>query len=65
MTVTRDIHVITDETTRDELVEALGHLCHAAKREFPRTNTTGVLTGWDKRHAAINSVLDDLDVATS
>lgn len=65
MTTTREITVITDETTRAELREALTHLCHAAKREFPRTNTTGVLIGWDRRHAAINDVLDDLDLAES
>ncbi len=48
---------IDTTTTRAQLAAA----CHLAKREYPRTNTTGVLTGWDKRHAQINDLLDELE----
>lgn len=65
MTTTRDIAVITDQSTRDELVEALGHMVHAAKREFPRVGSAEHPTAWDRRHAALDALLDDLEFVGS
>jgi hypothetical protein len=61
MTTTRDITVITDQSTRDELVEALGHMNHRARREFPKVGTPEVPTPWDLRHASLNALLTDLE----
>ncbi len=61
MTTTRDITVITDETTRAELVEALGHMNHRAQREFPVVGTPDLPTPWDLRHASLDALLTDLE----
>ncbi len=56
-----------DIPTRDELIEALLNLSHAAQREFPVVGpiTYGVPTPWDRRHAGINWRLDQLDMLAS
>lgn len=49
---------ITDESTREDLEEALTHLAHAAAREMPVVGTDAMPTPWDRRHAAIDELLD-------
>lgn len=44
------------------LLEALANLSHRAQREFPVVGTPEVPTPWDRRHAAINELLDLLDM---
>jgi hypothetical protein len=56
---------ITDQSTREEVAEALTHLAHRATREFPVVGTADSPTPWDLRHVAINDLLDDLQRATS
>lgn len=53
--------------TRAELHEALTNLAHQASREFPVVGpiTYGVPTPWDRRHAGINWILDQLDMLAS
>lgn len=51
---------------RTEIREALLNLNRKAKREFPRCGpiTYGQPTPWDRRHAGINHLLDQLDILT-
>lgn len=51
--------VVTDETTKAELAEALANMLHRAKREMPRVGTVEHPTPWDKRHAAMDALLED------
>lgn len=51
--------VVTDDTTRAELAEALGHLSHAAQREMPVVGSVTLVTPWDKSHERIDAMLDD------
>jgi len=53
--------VVTDETSADELAEALGHLVHAAKREMPVVGNPDHPTPWDAAHGRIDVLLDELD----
>lgn len=55
------VTVVTDDTSRDDLAEYIRNQCHRAKREFPRVGSEDQPTAWDKRHAAINAMLDDMD----
>jgi hypothetical protein len=48
--------------TREDLTEALRYLCHAARREFPVVGTPRAPTAWDRRHAAINELLSNLEL---
>lgn len=43
-----------------DLIEALAHLVRRAKREMPKVGATGHPTPWDRRHAEIDHLLDDL-----
>ncbi len=54
---------ITDQPTRTEIHEALANVNHRARREMPVTRrlTTDEPTPWDKRHATIDSLLDELE----
>jgi hypothetical protein len=58
-----DMLVITDETTRAELVRLLASACHGAKRDFPVVGPTDAASRWDDAHAYINELLDDLEQA--
>lgn len=58
-----DVLRVTDETTRDELVEALGNMNRSAKRTMAVVGTDLVPTPWDRFHARINALLDDLERA--
>lgn len=53
----------TEPTTRAEITEALGFQVHRAKREVPRCGTARYPTPWDRRHATIDRLLDDLERA--
>lgn len=48
---------------RAELIEALGHLNHAARRCFPKVGNETLPTPWDLRHQAINEHLTLLELA--
>ena len=51
--------VVTDTTTtRADLVEFVGHLCHTAKRTPAIIGTDEYPTPWDRAHADINDALD-------
>lgn len=52
---------VTDHSTRPELLEALTHLTFRAKREIPVVGTVDFPTPWDRRHGALNDLLDQLD----
>lgn len=54
--------VIRDDSTHDDLVEALANLCgHARKQQYVVEKlTTDVPTAWTRAHQRINAVLDDL-----
>ena len=54
---------VTDETTRAELVSALANVCERAKRIPHAIGTADLPTEWDRRHAQIDQLLDDLDRA--
>jgi hypothetical protein len=60
---TQPIIRVTDETTRAEIAEALTNLGHVARREFPVVGTPRAPTPWDRRHQAINALLDDWERA--
>lgn len=55
---------INDDSTREELAEALTNLAHAAQREMPVVGTDALPTPWDRRYAAIDELLDRLGVMT-
>jgi hypothetical protein len=57
------VTVHTDDT-REELAEFLRNQCQRAKREFPKVGSAEQPTAWDKRHATINDMLDDLEMCT-
>lgn len=59
MTTTPETIRITDDSTRGEIAEALTHLNRRAKREFPRIGTAEHPTPWDRRHTALDNLLDD------
>lgn len=54
---------IDDSTTLPELAEALAHLCHTAKRCVPKVGTDEYPTPWDRMHARIDALLDDMERA--
>jgi hypothetical protein len=64
VSVLADTLRITDDSTRSEVIEALGYLCHRSKREMPVVGTTARPTPWDERHDALNDLLDRLDDRT-
>lgn len=51
--------IVTDDTTRSELAEALTHLNHAARREFPVVGNDAHPTPWDRAHRRMDGPLDD------
>lgn len=60
-----DLIRVTDETTRADLAETLGHLAAHAKRQpyVVRRFDSDPLTSWDKAHAQIDAVLTDWQAA--
>ena len=51
--------VVTDtETSRADLMEYVGHLCHTAKRTPAIIGTDEYPTPWDSIHADIDQALD-------
>lgn len=52
---------ITDETTRDELAEALAHLCAEAKAMSRRGYVGTQCEEYAHWHQRINAVLTDMD----
>lgn len=56
---------IEQEPTRSELIEGLANLSHAAKREMPVVGTVLAPTPWDRRHASIDQLLDELEACES
>lgn len=51
-----------EPATHADLIEALGHMVKAARREFPVVGTDEHPTPWDKRHQVINGYLDQLEI---
>ena len=51
--------VVTDESTRADLAEAMGHVNFTAKRTFQVVGTPEHPTLWDRRHELLNAMLDD------
>lgn len=49
---------------RAALIEALGHLNHAARRCIPKVGNDVLPTPWDLRHRAINEHLTLLELAS-
>lgn len=62
MTAQPLIHV-TDDTTRDELAEALANLNTFAKRQMYVVEkfTTDSPTAWSRAHQRINALLTDME----
>lgn len=54
---------VADSRDRAALVEALGHLNHAARRCIPKVGNDALPTPWDLRHQAINDHLTLLELA--
>lgn len=56
---------VTDETTCDELAEALANINTHAKRQqhIVEKFTEDVPTAWTRAHRQINALLDDMDRA--
>lgn len=52
-----------DATTKAELREAITNVAYRARREMPVVGTPLLPTGWDRRHAEINRLLDELETA--
>jgi hypothetical protein len=51
----------TEEESREEIEEALGHLSHTASRCFRVVGNEQWVTPWDKTHNQINDLLDARD----
>lgn len=60
-----DVIRVTEASTREELAEALLNLCARARREMPVVGTELLRTPWDKRHEAIDALLEDWQKAPS
>lgn len=58
-----DIVRISDGASAEDCREALGHLCDAAKRLPHVVGTRECPTPWDRRHEAIDELLDLIDLA--
>jgi len=50
---------VTDDTTPEELAEALGHLCAFAKRQQCIIGTPEHPSAWDLAHLKLDGPLDD------
>lgn len=50
---------VTDDTTKADIAEALGHVLHRAKRQTPVVGTAEFPTPWDTAHEMLDSLLDD------
>lgn len=55
------IQILTGDSTRDELLEALGHVNNEAKREMRTDNIGRPNERWADLHAFLNSLLDLLE----
>jgi hypothetical protein len=53
-----ELQILDADTPREELVEALGHLCREARRAQQVVGTCEQPTRWDKTHQMIDAVLD-------
>ena len=58
-----DVIKVSDDSTRADIAEALRNLCQRARREMPVVGTAELPTPWDKRHHAIDELLDDYERA--
>lgn len=57
---------ITDDSTPEDIAEALGHMLHAAKREVPihrKSELRDDLTPYDLRHQGLDMLLLDWERA--
>lgn len=62
MTATRpEAIVVRDDSSREDLVEALAHLSFRAAREIHVVGTRDYPTPWDRRHGAIDQLLTQLE----
>jgi hypothetical protein len=52
--------IVTDDTTRAELIEALGNQCDHAKRQPCILGTDTMPSAWDKAHARVDVLLDEI-----
>jgi hypothetical protein len=52
---------VDTELERAALIEALANMCARAKREFAVVGTPLRPTPWDRRHHALNDLLDLLE----
>ncbi len=52
---------ISDDSTRLEVIEALVNIGHRASRETPVVGSTEHPTPWDRRHAALDDLLAQLE----
>jgi hypothetical protein len=52
------------DDTRAEIAKMLTAASFAAQREFPVVGSALVPTPWDRRHAGINTLLDDWELAS-
>lgn len=55
------IEILTQDSTRDELIEALGHINHEARRELRYDNLGRPNVRWQELHAFMNMLLDLLE----
>lgn len=55
--------LVTDHSTPEQITRAITAENHRAKREMPKVGASEWPTPWDRRHARIDAMLDDLEVA--
>jgi hypothetical protein len=58
-TTAPDIHVLSADSTREDVIEALGHVCHEAHRApaVVARFACSEPTRWDKMHAFLDELL--------
>ena len=63
-TTAPDIHVLSADSTREDVIEALGHVCHEATRAQHIIHRYGQpLTKHERLHQFIDTLLDMLEDA--
>lgn len=60
-----DVVRVNDKTSAGDLADMLAAECHRAQREFPVVGTALVPTPWDKRHARLDALLGDWELASA
>lgn len=55
------VKILTEDSTQEELLEALGHVNREARRELRTDNLGRPNERWADLHAFINSLLDLLE----